>query len=268
MKNYPSEKEARELICEIGHRMWSKQMVAANDGNITVRVGENTVLITPTGVSKGELTPDMLFKIDLDGNILESADGYSPTSETAMHLMVYKHNKDAMSTCHAHCMYLSTFACAGIELDMATAPEPTLITGKIPVAPYACPGTSDLAQSIVPFLNDHKVILLANHGPISWGTSPKDAWYCLESAEAFAKSSLILKYIIKDFRPLSNEQLDILEKAFHPISALNKVRTGRETVNLEKGKSLQDIEVDSVTLSDDCIEKLADMVVKRMTSIS
>ena len=96
MKNYPSEKEARELICEIGHRMWSKQMVAANDGNITVRVGENTVLITPTGVSKGELTPDMLFKIDLDGNILESAEGYSPTSETAMHLMVYKHNKDAM----------------------------------------------------------------------------------------------------------------------------------------------------------------------------
>ena len=69
-------------------------------------------------------------------------------------------------------------------------------------------------------------------------------------------------------QPLSNEQLDILEKAFHPISALNKVRTGRETVNLEKGKSLQDIEVDSVTLSDDCIEKLADMVVKRMTSIS
>ena len=125
-----------------------------------------------------------------------------------------------------------------------------------------------MAQSIVPFLNDHKVILLANHGPISWGTSPKDAWYCLESAEAFAKSSLILKYIIKDFRPLSNEQLDILEKAFHPISALNKVRTGRETVNLEKGKSLQDIEVDSVTLSDDSIEKLADMVVKRMTSIS
>lgn len=268
MKNYPSEKEARELICEIGHRMWNKQMVAANDGNITVRIGENAVLITPTGVSKGELTPDMLFKMDLDGNIIERAEGYSPTSETAMHLMVYKHNADAMSTCHAHCMFLSTFASAGIELDMATAPEPALITGRIPVAPYACPGTSDLAESIVPFLKDHKVIMLANHGPISWGTSPKDAWYCLESAEAFAKSSLILKYIIKDYRPLSNEQLEILEKAFHPISAPNKVRTAHETVNLEKGKSLQDIDADAVTLTDACMEKLADMVAKRLTQQS
>lgn len=268
MKKYLSDEEARKLICEIGHRMWSKQMVAANDGNITIRVGENAVIITPTGVSKGELTPDMLFKIDLDGNILERAEGYAPTSETAMHLMVYKQKDEAMSTCHAHCMYLSTFASAGIELDMAAAPEPTLITGKIPVAPYACPGTYDLAESIVPYLKDHKVIMLANHGPISWGTSPRDAWYCLESAEAFAKSSLILKYIIKDLRPLSNEQLEILEKAFHPISGPNRVKAGLNTVNLEKGKSLCDIDVDAVTLSRDCMERLADMVAERLARLS
>jgi len=103
MGKYISEEEAKELICNIGKKMWMKQMVAANDGNITIKVGDNEVLLTPTGISKGDLTPEMLVKVDLEGNILDGT--AKPTSEMYMHLNVYKHNKEAMSTCHAHSMY-------------------------------------------------------------------------------------------------------------------------------------------------------------------
>ena len=130
MRTYISEKEAKELICSIGRKMYQRQFVSANDGNITIRVGEREVIATPTGVSKGDLTPEMLLKVDFDGNILEGT--MKATSELPMHLRVYNENDEVMSTAHAHPCYLSIFANMGMELDLPITPATAAIGGTIP----------------------------------------------------------------------------------------------------------------------------------------
>ena len=134
--NYISDEQARSLICTIGHRMSDKGYVSANDGNMSIRVGERTAYITPTGINKGELTPDMLLKVDFDGNILENPGNMRPTSETQMHLNCYRTNDALMSTCHTHSQNAMVWACTGIALDLAVGPEPVGTIGKVPVAPY------------------------------------------------------------------------------------------------------------------------------------
>ena len=260
---YISIEHAKELVCRIGRNMWEKQMVAANDGNITVRTGDDEVIMTPTGVSKGELTKEMLIRTNLQGEILEGT--YQPTSEIEMHLNAYRHRKGTMSTCHAHCLFLSAFASAGIDLDLAVAPEPTAITGRIPVVPYEIPGTKELAESILPYLKEHKVVMLGNHGPISWGNTPIDAWYTLESAEAFAKSSLILKYIIGEMRPLSETQVDELEARFHLPGGSSRVAAVKNISNKSAGSGLSMRESGiSVNLSEKSLEALAEKVAAKL----
>jgi L-fuculose-phosphate aldolase len=210
---YPSDQEAKELICSIGKRMYDKQFVTANDGNMTIRVGENQVIATPTGISKGSLTPEMLLKVDFDGKILEGS--YKPTSEMSMHLNVYKHNSEIQSTCHAHPLHLSALACAGIELDMPSTPAAVCIAGRIPVVPYYCSGSEQLADSVIPYVNLYHVINLANHGPLSWGKSPIEAWYRLESAEAACQLMLMLKFTIGKLRPMSKAQVEEVLRFHH-----------------------------------------------------
>ncbi len=242
--------------------MWEKQMVAANDGNISLRTGENSVILTPTGVSKGDLIPDMLIKVDMAGNIMEGT--LRPSSELQMHLNIYRNNPEIVSTCHAHCMFLSIFACAGIELDMATSPEPILISGKIPVVPYECPGTLELAKSIIPYVNDYSVVLLSNHGPISWGKTPLAAWHTLESAEAYAKSCMIIKNFFSDYRALSSKQIEKLEDRFHPIKEKNRVYCTEKETNRDPGRSYSDFNTIVCNLSEESLEKLANLVAKKL----
>lgn len=262
MTEYVSENEARNTICDIGKRMHAKQFVAANDGNITIRIGDNEFIVTPTGVNKGELEPDMLLKSDIDGNILSG--DLRPTSELFMHLNVYKMDPRVRSTCHAHCVYLSAYAIAGIAIDMAISPETAVLCGTIPVAPYAPPGSKALAESVKPFVKDYSVVLLANHGPMSWGFAPKKAWYILEAAEAFAKECTLLKYILRETRPLSEDQLDDLGR-------IEKVAmdTGRRArgcavpTNAEPGRSLTDLTPGGF-LNDAEFERLADLVADKL----
>lgn len=255
---YISEEAAKELICDIGRNMYLKQMVAANDGNITVRVGENTVISTPTGVSKGELTPDMLLKVDFDGNVLEGT--YKPTSEIFMHLNVYKHNPEVMSTCHAHPVFSSVFAIAGIEVDVSTTPAAIMISGRLPVIPYECPGSKELADSVIPYVNDYSAVLLANHGPLTWGTGPKDAWFCMEEVENCCKISLLLKFVVKNIRPLSKSQIAVLEKNVFPLSDKKRMSAPEKMTNREPGMPLSGIHTDEINLSDRSLKKLAEMI--------
>ena len=111
-----NEYEIKKEMCEIGKRVYNRGMVAANDGNFSVRISENEVLCTPTGVSKGFMTPDYICKVDLDGNVLQANKGFRPSSEIKMHLRVYKERPDVKSVVHAHPLYATTFAIAGIPL--------------------------------------------------------------------------------------------------------------------------------------------------------
>lgn len=207
---YYSDFEAKKVICEIGKRMYDRGYVAANDGNISVKCGPNTIWCTPTGVSKGFMIPDMLVKMDLSGNIIQGK--CKPSSEVKMHLRVYNENPEVNAVVHAHPPVATSFAIAGIHLDKAVLPEAVVMLGTVPVAPYATPGTQEVPDSIAPYCRDYNAVLLANHGALTWGSDAIEAYHRMESLEHYA---LILMYtgkIINQSNELNCSQVDELLK--------------------------------------------------------
>lgn len=190
---YCTDKEAKRLIVEVGRRLFERRYVSANDGNISVRTGDNRVWVTPAGVSKGYMTEEMLVCVDLDNNILEGSG--KPSSETAMHLRVYKENPEVGSVCHAHPVNATCFAIARVPLDKALMTECVLGLGVVPVAPYATSGTPAVAESIAPYCRDYNAVLLANHGALTWGRDAIQAYYRMESVECCAEVMKNLGYL-------------------------------------------------------------------------
>lgn len=254
--NYPTKMEAMELVCDIGRKMYQRGFVSANDGNITVRIGDNTVVATPTGVSKGDLTPDKLLVCDFDGNILEGT--WKPTSELPMHLQVYKEDNTIMSTAHAHPTYLVVMANLGADLDMALTPATSAISGRIPCVPYCNPGSVDLALTVGKYVKDYNVVTLANHGPIAWGRTPIEAWYTLEDAEAYAKIAVIQKFIVGSYRPISKPQITLLAETHDlVINPKRLVNCPETTTNEAEGISFESYRAPDVTLNDETIAAIA-----------
>lgn len=173
---FPSEREARDTIIEIGRRMYGKGFVAANDGNISCRVGPDIFLTTCSGVSKGFLTDDMLVKVNGQGEVL--AGNRKASSELKMHLSVYRENPEIMAVTHAHPLICTAFAIAGISLDKAILPEAVIHLGTVPVIGYAVTGSKELAAAVSPFCRDYNGVLLANHGALSWGRDGRQGVYC------------------------------------------------------------------------------------------
>lgn len=263
MGSYLKENEARKLICDIGRKMYAKGFVAANDGNITVRVADDEVIATPTGVNKGDLEPGMLLRTTFDGKIL--AGDLLATSELPMHLAVYQVNPAVQSTCHSHAPYLSAFAIAGMTLDLAISPETTFICGTVPVAPYAMPGTPLLAESIKPYVKDYSIVNLSNHGPLSWGDKPHGAWFVHEAAEAFAMECVLLKYIIGNIRPVSNHQIESLaENLKITLNPLRRTKSPDTTTNTESAALLSGVLPASPRLSDEDVERIASRVAEKL----
>ena len=206
-KKYPSGEQAKAGIIEIGKRMYMRGFVAANDGNISVKTGENEIWATPTGVSKGFMTPDMMVKLDLMGNILEGA--YKPSSEIKLHLRAYRENPEIGAVTHAHPPAATSYAVAGVPLDAAVLQEAIVQLGTVPVAEYAVPGTEGVAEAVAPFFNTHNGALLANHGALSWGADVFQAFFRLESIEYYA-TILLNTAIIGKRRELTDSQIDEL----------------------------------------------------------
>lgn len=211
---YMSDFEAKKAILDIGKRMYDKGFVASNDGNISCKVGPNTIWTTPTGVSKGFMKQDMLVKMDLNGKVLMG--NAKPSSEVKMHLRVYQENPDVKAVTHAHPLVATSFAIAGISLDTAVLTEAVLGLGSIPIAKYATPGTEEVPDSIAPFVNTHNGVLLANHGALTWGKDIFQAFYRLESIEYYATILMYTGNIIGRQNVLScdqvNKLLDIRQK--------------------------------------------------------
>lgn len=186
---FVNEFEMRKLMCEIGHRVYNRGMVAANDGNFSMKIGPNEVLCTPTGVSKGFMTPNMICKIDMKGNVLQSDGIHKPSSEIKMHLRVYECREDVNAVVHAHPMYATAHAIAGIPLDKQIMPEATIFLGEVPIAPYGLPSTMEIPDAIEPYFDTHDAVLLANHGALSWGIDLLAAYFKMESLEFYAELS-------------------------------------------------------------------------------
>ncbi len=205
MGKYLSDEEAKELICEIGRRVFDRGLVAANDGNITLRVGEREVWATPTGVSKGYMTPEMLVKMDFDGNVLEGT--WAPSSEVKMHLRVYNENKAVGGTVHAHPPTATAYAITGEWIDQPVFAEAIVMLGVVPVASYATPGTQAVPDSVAPYCKDYNCCLLAAHGALTWGADLMQAYYRMEALEHFAKIHMAAVGLQKPAQMLTEGQV-------------------------------------------------------------
>ena len=199
----------RETLCQICALLYDRGYVVGHDGNVSARVGSRQVLITPSGVSKGRITPDMLVLIDLDGNILEAKDGYRPSSETKMHLCCYKEREDVKSVVHAHPPTATGFAVAHVHMDNYSMIESVIAIGSVPVTPYGTPSTMEVPDAIRPYLAEHDVMLLENHGALTVGADLITAYYRMESLELWAKIELTA-HLLGGVKEISKKDIDTL----------------------------------------------------------
>ena len=173
--------EIKKEICEVGLKLWQKGFVAANDGNISVKISDNEYYCTPTGVSKASLTPDMIIKVDRDGKKLEGK--LNPSSEIKMHMRVYRERPDVNAVVHAHPPVATAFTVADIDLDQYVLPEAVLTIGAVPTCDYGTPSTMEIPDSLDPYLQDHDAFLLRNHGALTVGCNLTKAFFVMEEVE-------------------------------------------------------------------------------------
>ena len=204
-----SEPQLRADIVEVGRRLYARGYTASNDGNISLRLDGARLLMTPTSVWKGFMSPDMMCITDLDGKKI--AGDRNPSSEMKMHLEVYRQRPEVQAVVHAHPPIATGFAVAGIPLDRAVLAEVVTTLGSVPIAEYATPSTAELPESVRKYVKAHDGILLANHGALTMGADVFAAYYKMETIEHFAKISLVARMLGGE-RLLSRDEVARLEK--------------------------------------------------------
>jgi L-fuculose-phosphate aldolase len=178
----PEEDDLRQQICDAGKRLYDRFFIAANDGNISCRLNEGEILITPTGTNKADIQPDQILKVDFKGNVLT---GYmKPTSEMKMHLMVYDKRQDIQAIVHAHPPTATGFAASGVRLDQdVLLPEVIFGLGRIGFAGYATPTTQEVPEAVAREIGDCDAMLLSNHGALTVGDTVLQAYYRMETLQ-------------------------------------------------------------------------------------
>jgi L-fuculose-phosphate aldolase len=198
------EARLRADIVEVGRRLYARGYTASNDGNISVRLDAGRLLMTPTGVCKGFMAPEMMCITDVDGKKLQG--DRDPSSEMQMHLEVYRRRPDIQAVVHAHPPIATGFAVAGIPLDRAVLAEVVTTLGSVPIAEYATPSTRELPEAVRQYVSAHDGMLLANHGALTLGTDLFSAYFKMETIEHFAKISLVAR-LLGGERVLSREEV-------------------------------------------------------------
>jgi L-fuculose-phosphate aldolase len=202
------ESQLRADIVEVGRRMYARGYTASNDGNISVRLGDGRLLMTPKSVCKGFMTPDMMCITDENGRKLQG--DRDPSSEMLMHLEVYRQRPDVQAVVHAHPPIATGFAVAGIPLDRAVLAEVLTTLGSIPIAEYATPSTIELPEAVRRYIKAHDGMLLANHGALTVGADLFAAYYKMETIEHFAKISLVARLLGRE-NLIAREEVDRLQ---------------------------------------------------------
>lgn len=183
----------KQDICEIGRRIYEKGFAAANDGNITVRISDNEVLCTPTMHSKGFLKPDDICLIDMTGKQL--AGRKKRSSEALLHLEIYKQRSDIKSVVHCHPPHATAFAVAREPIPQCVLPEVEVFLGDIPITKYETPGGQAFADTILPFVHKTNVMILANHGTVSFGEDVERAYWWTEILDAYCRILMLAKQL-------------------------------------------------------------------------
>lgn len=179
----------KEEICDIGRRLYNKGFAAANDGNISFRFDENRVLCTPTQICKGFMKPDDLCIVDMEGNQISGQ--RKRTSEVLLHLTIMKRRPEIKSVLHCHPPHATAFGIAKEAIPQCVLPEVDIFMGDIPIAKYAIPGGQEFADTILPFVDKTNIIVLANHGTVSWGPTVERAYWLTELLDAYCRILLI-----------------------------------------------------------------------------
>ncbi len=181
--------ELKRRICDIGRRLWVKDYTDGNGGNITVRVGDNLVLCTPTLICKGFMNPEDICLIDLDGKQL--AGSRKRTSEAMTHLGIMKRQPATKACVHAHPPHATAFAIANVSVPSCLIPEAEVFLGKIGIAKYQTPGTPENADEVGRVGAEHQAVLMQNHGVIVWGKDVEDAYWKMENIDAYCRTIAI-----------------------------------------------------------------------------
>lgn len=216
--------QEREAVCQIGKLLYDRGYVAANDGNISLKVSEDRLLITPSGVSKGRMTPEMLLVTDMDGTVVEG--NRHPSSEGKMHLEVYRGRPDVKAVVHAHPPVSTAFAVCRQGLETPYLSELVAGLGQVPCTPsFAMLSTQEVPESVRPYLADHNALLLANHGALAWGRDLWEAFDRLETVEHTAKIVLNAQ-LLGGGVPLTEEEVARLQGLRGMYQTLREVRHG------------------------------------------
>ena len=212
--------EIREQICDICHKLWQQGWVAANDGNISVKLPDGNFLATPTGISKSFITPEKLVIINNKGEVLSGLPGYKPSSEIKMHMRCYRERPDVGAVVHAHPATATGFAVAGKSMDEYSMIETVIAIGSIPLTPYGTPSTDEVPDAITPYLQDHDVMLLQNHGALTVGCDLITAYYRMETLELYAKISLVAHLLggAKEIEKPQIEKLLYLRENYYHVT--------------------------------------------------
>lgn len=204
------EQTLREQICEVGRRMYNNGFVAANGGNISARLGKDVYIITPTGISKNDLTVECLLKINGKCEVIEGEG--KPSSESKVHIYCYEHRPDVMSVCHAHSPYAVAMCSTNFKMDKYFLPEQVFFLGAVPCCKYAHAGSDELPETMAPYIGKHSALLLGNHGPVTMGDSIMQAYFRMETLEHVSHVYFITKMLggLNEFTP--EQEKDIFDK--------------------------------------------------------
>jgi L-fuculose-phosphate aldolase len=199
----------KQDICEIGRRLYNKGFAAANDGNITVRIGENEVLCTPTMHSKGFLKPEDICLIDMTGKQLAGIKKRS--SEALLHLEIYRERPDVKSVVHCHPPHATAFAIAREPIPQCVLPEVEVFLGDVPITKYETPGGKQFAETVLPFVKKTNVIILANHGTVSYGVNVEQAYWWTEILDAYCRMLMLARDLGKVHYFNESKERELLE---------------------------------------------------------
>lgn len=208
--NSPPIEALKLQICDMGRRLWQRAYVDGNGGNIAIKVAEDLVLCTPTLISKGFMKPEDLCLVDLEGKQL--AGRMKRTSEILMHLQIMKRQPRAVASVHCHPPYATAFAVAGVEPPTCMIPE-FEVFASVAIAPYRTPGTPEMGKLVADLVDKHNVILMANHGVVSWShNNVEDAYFKMEILEAYCRTVLVASQLGKQANTMTPGQLQDLLK--------------------------------------------------------
>ncbi len=258
--NLKSEDEHRREICTAGRWIHARGYVASTDGNISVRLDSRRVLTSPTGISKGLMTPDDLVITDLKGRKVSGR--REASSELAMHLLIYNRRPDIHAVCHAHPPVATAHAAAGMALNKAILSELVIALGCIPVAEYGTPGTQELSDSLEPLVPNFDAILLANHGVVTYGGDLLTAFHRMETVEHFALVSMYSEILGKQVL-LSGHDVEKLlaARARYGTSTASAITPGCPVTSDAADDAPSDAERISVTRQE--LEALIEEAVKK-----